>query len=122
MKLHFSLEPYLDGLELNSQEAKDEDFERAEELYKELVEYMPELSVATDKKGRILYLYLELYGDRPIGGIEYLIEATKRVPIPGLYTVPELGLKDVPFNVVLEKVKEYYERKWREETTANSQR
>ncbi len=110
MKLHFTPEPYLDGVELDSHKAKDKDFDRAEELYKELVEDIPELSLAADEKGRILYLYIELYGDRPIGGLEYLSEKTKNFSIPGFYTVPELGLKNVSFDVVLEKVKEYYER------------
>jgi len=113
MKLHFFLEPFLDGVELDSRKVKDEDFDRAEELYKELVENIPELSLAADERGRILYLYLELYGDRPIGGLEYLLEKTKTFSIPGLYTVPELGLKNVPFDVVLEKVKKYYEREWK---------
>ena len=53
-----------------------------------------------------------LNGDRnPIQLLSEYIHEARRLNIPGLYTVPEFGVKDAPFWKVLEAVKAYYEKK-----------
>ena len=122
MNLSLKFDTYLLGIELDSGEAKEEDFDTAERIYEELLERFPLLSLASNRRGEILYLYLDTSVETPLEFVKFFVDSARKYNIPGLYTVPELGLKDVPFDVVLEKVKEYYERKWKEEATANSQR
>jgi len=69
------------------------------------------IAIEVNSRHEIVFLDHELVGDRLEGNFEVLKEILKRIKPKGLYTVPELGLKNVPFDVVLEKVKEYYERK-----------
>ena len=68
-----------------------------------------EVGAVLNRKGEVMSFEISL----PMGPdiMEDIIRYVKQNPPPGLYTVPELGLKDVPFDVVLEKVKEYYEKK-----------
>ena len=68
------------------------------------------IAIEVNNKNEIVFLDQELVGDRLEGNFEVLKEILQRIEAQGLYTVPELGLKDVPFDVVLEKIKEYYEK------------
>ena len=48
----------------------------------------------------------------PIEDLEFELSYLKdKVEVPGLYTVPELGVENATFKEVLEAVKRYYEEK-----------
>jgi hypothetical protein len=48
----------------------------------------------------------------PVEDLRFELSYMKdRIEIPGLYTVPELGVKNATFKEVLEAVKKYYEAK-----------
>ena len=49
----------------------------------------------------------------PLKEIETELKYFKKISIPGLYDVPELGVKNATFVKVLEAVKKYYEKKLR---------
>jgi len=68
--------------------------------------------IEINNKNEIVFLDQELVGDYLEGNFEVLKEILERIKPEGLYTVPELGLNDVPFDVVLERVKAYYKRQW----------
>ena len=53
----------------------------------------------------------ETFMDTGLSPLKYFVDEARRLNIPGLYTVPELGVKDAPFWKVLEAVKAYYEKK-----------
>ena len=56
-------------------------------------------------------------GPKPLG--RYIQEA-RRLNIPGRYDVPELGLKDATFVEVLEAIRDYYARKFGEESKTSA--
>ena len=63
-----------------------------------------------DSKGHVVFM-ADSFMDAPPGFLGVWIREARRLNIPGLYTVPELGVKDAPFWKALEAVKAYYEEK-----------
>ncbi len=69
-----------------------------------------DIIVETNEKGEICGFDIDLWhGD--ISYIDELISYFESHPVPGRYTVEELGLYDVPFVEVLKAVKKRYEEK-----------
>ena len=66
---------------------------------------------AVDEKGVIRYFDLDIWNGDPIGLLEDVISYLESHPVPGTYTVEELGLHDVPFVEVLKAIKKLYEKK-----------
>jgi len=71
--------------------------------------YYPEAETAIDKDGNIRLFAFELW--KSPGQLDSLIENPLISQIPGLYTVPELGVENATFKEVLKAVKRYYEEK-----------
>jgi len=95
--------------------APDSEYEDAGDMEwnVQIEEEFPEVGAVLNRHGEIVNFSVEtVFGPKII---KHILTYVKSNPPPGLYTVPELGLKNVPFDVVLEKVKEYYERKWSKE-------
>jgi len=68
--------------------------------------------------GHIVYL-----SETFINGLEpldYYIQEARRLNIPGRYDVPELGLKDATFVEVLEAIRNYYARKFKQKISQES--
>ena len=63
------------------------------------------LYIGLNKKGEIVYFEKELFGDLH-GTFKLIDRIINRINPKGLYTVPELGLENVPFEKVIEAVKE----------------
>jgi len=62
-----------------------------------------------------------LNGDRNIQEtLNWDIQEARRLNIPGRYDVPELGLKDATFVEVLEAIRDYYTRKFKQKTSQKS--
>ncbi len=70
----------------------------------------PDVGNAVDKKGRIRYFHVELWEGTP-DYLDHIISYLEQHPVPGTYTVEELGLYDVPFVEVLKAIKKLYEKK-----------
>lgn len=69
------------------------------------------VEVLTNKRGEVTFIDW-VFMSSPIEDLRLELSYAKdRVEVPGHYTVPELGLKDVSFREVLEAVKRYYEEK-----------
>ena len=64
------------------------------------------IDIHVNDKGEVVYLWQELVGDGWEANFEVLREILKKINPKGLYTVPELGLENVPFEKVIEAVKE----------------
>jgi hypothetical protein len=75
----------------------------------ELTAHYPEIETAVDKDGNIHLFTFEIW--QSIEQLDDLLEDPLLSEIPGLYTVPELGVKNATFKEVLEAVKKYYEAK-----------
>jgi hypothetical protein len=78
--------------------------------HEELMSYYPEAETAVDSDGNLRFFGFELWGS-PEQQLNDLICDPLISQIPGLYTVPELGVKNATFKEVLEAVKKYYEAK-----------
>lgn len=63
------------------------------------------ISIFVNEKEEIVYLGQELTGDGWEANFEVLEEILKKINPQGLYTVPELGLKNVPFEEVIKAVR-----------------
>ncbi|WP_457569255.1 hypothetical protein [Desulfurobacterium sp.] len=104
MKLHFEESPV--GFKLES------DYDREDSLIG-YYSYNP-FSAQADahpKTREVIYFSLVFYYP-DVDPIEQLdVEIKYADEIPGLYTVPELGVKNATFKEVLEAVKKYYEVK-----------
>jgi len=90
--------------------APDKEFEDAGDLpwNTDIEAEFYEVGAVLNRKGEISAFNVEFVSDGAI--LNDILAYVKQKPPPGLYTVPELGLKDVPFDVVLEKIKEYYKK------------
>ncbi len=72
-------------------------------------EYFPEITLQTDEKGRVIYFDVDLWAGPSL--LDTIISYFEKHPVPGRYTVEELGVYDAPFTEVLKAVKKYYEEK-----------
>ena len=63
------------------------------------------LYIGLNERGEITYFEKELFGD-PAGTFKLIDQIIHEINPKGLYTVPELGLENVPFEKVIEAVKE----------------
>jgi len=75
--------------------------------HEELTSYYPEAETAVDSNGNLRFFGFELWGS-PEQQLNELICNPLISQIPGLYTVPELGVENATFKEVLEAVKQYY--------------
>ncbi|RUM30309.1 MAG: hypothetical protein DSY42_04745 [Aquifex sp.] len=66
------------------------------------------IDIHVNDKGEVVYLWQELVGDRWEGNFEVLEEILEKIKPEGLYIVPELGLKNVPFYKVIKAIKERF--------------
>ncbi|GAB6066002.1 hypothetical protein JCM9492_10940 [Aquifex pyrophilus] len=64
------------------------------------------IDIHINNKGEIVYLWQELVGDNWEANFEVLEEVLDKIKPKGLYTVPELGLENVPFYEVIRAVRE----------------
>ena len=79
-----------------------------EEPQKWLEEYdIHGLYTGLNEKGEIVYFEKELFGNL-MKTFKLLDNIVHVINPEGLYTVPELGLKDVPFYKVIEAIKERF--------------
>jgi len=72
-----------------------------------------------DAQGLIVAVSETFTGD-VIRLLDIYIQEARRLNIPGRYDVPELGLKDATFVEVLEAIRDYYARKFKQKTTQES--
>ena len=75
--------------------------------FEELTAHYPEIETAIDKEGNIHLFTFEIW--QSIDQLDDLLEDPLLSKIPGIYTVPELGVENATFREVLEAVKKYYE-------------
>jgi hypothetical protein len=68
------------------------------------------VEVLTNDKGEATFVDW-VFMSSPIEDLRIELNYAKNIKIPGLYTVPELGIENVTFVEVLESVKKYYEEK-----------
>ncbi len=69
------------------------------------------VEVLTNKRGEVTFVDW-VFMSSPIEDLEFELSYLKdKVEVPGLYTVPELGVENATFKEVLEAVKRYYEEK-----------
>jgi hypothetical protein len=105
MSIRLKFEGYMGGFLLKDPHIKDVDsLGELEELECEFFE----VATGIDKEGKIRYFHFELW--KSPNQVEDLIEHPLISQIPGLYTVPELGVENATFKEVLEAVKRYYEK------------
>ncbi|NPA41790.1 MAG: hypothetical protein GXO18_05885 [Aquificae bacterium] len=79
--------------------------------HKDLESWLWFVNTGIDSEGRLRYFSLDIWNGDPIGLIDDVISYLETHPVPGTYTVEELGLKDVPFVEVLKAIKKLYEQK-----------
>ena len=79
-----------------------------EEELSDIEEYFPEITMATNEEG-ITYFHVDLWAGPDF--LDHIISYLESHPVPGTYTVEELGLYDVPFVEVLKAIKKLYEQK-----------
>ena len=104
MNIRLKFEGYVGGFLLKDPQVKDVDsLGELEELEYEFFE----AATGVDKEGRVRYFHFELW--KSPEQIDDLIENPLISQIPGLYTVPELGVENATFKEVLEAVKKHYE-------------
>ena len=106
MSIKLEFEDYTTGFLLKDPQVKSVD---SLGEFDELEQEFFEAATGINKTGRIRYFKFELW--KSPEQIEDLIESPLISQIPGLYTVPELGVKNATFKEVLEAVKKYYEAK-----------
>jgi hypothetical protein len=106
MNIKLRFEDYTAGFLLEDPQVEDVD---SLEEFEELEQYYFEASTGIDEAGRIRYFDFELW--KSPAQLEGLIKNPLISQIPGLYTVPELGVRNATFKEVLEAVKKYYETK-----------
>jgi len=106
MSIKLEFKSYMDGFLLKDPQVKDIDsLGELEELEYEFFE----VATGIDEARRIRYFDFELWkSPEQING---LIKNPIISKIPGLYTVPELGVENATFKEVLEAIKRYYEGK-----------
>jgi len=66
------------------------------------------IDIHVNDKGEVVYLWQELVGDGWEANFEVLEGILEKINPRGLYTIPELGLKDVPFEKVIKTIKERF--------------
>jgi len=77
---------------------------------KELLNEFPDVGNAFDEFGNLRYLSVDLW-EGNTSFLDELITYFEEHPVPGKYTVEELGLYDVSFTEVLRAVRKLYEEK-----------
>ena len=96
----------LEGSEGFSLESEVPENKRKEFVIPEFADVIVEIS----EEGEICGFDVDLWhGD--LSYIDELISYFEKHPVPGRYTVEELGVYDAPFTEVLKAVKKYYEEK-----------
>ena len=70
----------------------------------------PDVLVTRDSEGNLRYFSVDLWEGTP-DYLDHIISYLESHPVPGTYTVEELGLHDVPFVEVLKAIKKLYEKK-----------
>jgi hypothetical protein len=99
MLLHF--EDVKSGFRLKSDRVGDKEFPFPSLL----------VEVLTNDQGEVTFVDW-VFMSSPVEDLRFELSYMKgRIEIPGLYTVPELGVKNATFKEVLEAVKKYYEAK-----------
>lgn len=73
-------------------------------------EVFPDVGTGIDKEGFLRYFHVELWEGTP-DYLDYIISYLESHPVPGAYTVEELGLYDVPFVEVLKAIRKLYQQK-----------
>jgi hypothetical protein len=69
------------------------------------------VEILTNNKGEVTFVDW-VFLSSPVEDLKFeLSYASNKIEVPGLYTVPELGVKNATFREVLEAVKKYYETK-----------
>ena len=69
------------------------------------------VEVLTNNQGEVTFVDW-VFMSSPVEDLKFELSYVKdRIEIPGLYTVPELGVENATFKEVLEAVKKYYETK-----------
>ncbi len=91
---------------------EEDDLNFAQKFYGELLDYYPELSLVCDKNGYILLLSLETAGPAPHSFVKAFAQDFKKMKVPGVYSVPQLGLKRVKFSQVLEEIVQTYQKEF----------
>ena len=66
------------------------------------------IDIHINDKGEVVYLWQELVGDKWEVNFEILEEILEKINPKGLYTVPELGLENVPIHEVIRAIKERF--------------
>jgi hypothetical protein len=106
-KLNFYDYGAFNGFQLLAPESEYEDAGDMEWNVR-IEEEFPEVGVVLNRHGEIVNFSVEtVFGPKII---KHILAYVKSNPPPGFYTIPELGLKNVPFEKVLEAVKEYYKK------------
>jgi len=100
-------EDTLTGFKLGEQVQIRNENEALEETFRD---YMPEANVVINKDSEIESYSQEFAGRNVVGGLDWWSKTVKGLGCKGLYTVPELGLEDVPFHEVIKAVKDYYSK------------
>ncbi len=77
--------------------------------HEEIEALFPEVSTALDNNNRIVYFHVDLWAGPDF--LDHIISYLEEHPVPGTYTVEQLGLYDVPFVEVLKTIKKLYEQK-----------
>ena len=71
---------------------------------------LADVIVEVDSSGNVHSLDVDFWNEDP-DYLDYIISHFEQHPVPGTYTVEELGLYDVPFVEVLKAIKKLYEKK-----------
>jgi len=71
-------------------------------------EHFPEVTMVMDEEG-ITYFHVDLWAGPDF--LNHIISYLETHPVPGTYTVEELGIYGVPFVEILKTIKKRYEEK-----------